>query len=48
MGNLRRPKRVVLNACPMCLADEEIVDLLLRCKFGQALLSHVLRCFDCS
>lgn len=48
IDNLHCQNRVLVNACPMCLADEEIVDhLLLRCKVAQAVWSSVFRWFDC-
>lgn len=48
MDNLRQRNRILANACPMCLADEELVDhLLLRCKVAQALWTSVVRWFGC-
>ena len=36
MDNLRRRRVLVVNACPMCLSDEESIDhLLLNCKTAQ-------------
>lgn len=33
LDNLRKRKIIVVNACPMCLGDEELVEhLLLKCK----------------
>ena len=48
MENLRRCKKIIVNACPMCLASEETVDhLLLNCKVTQGLWYEVLSWFDC-
>lgn len=48
MDNLRRQKIILVNASPMCLADEESVDhLLLRCKVAQEVLAHVVGLFGC-
>lgn len=48
MNNLSCGKRIMVNACPVCLVDEETVDhLLLRCRDAKVLRSHFLRCFDC-
>ena len=48
MDNLRRRNMVVVNACPLCLADEETVDhLLLHCKMTKALWSSILNDFNC-
>lgn len=36
MDNLRRRNVIVVNACPLCLSDEESVDhLLLNCKVAR-------------
>lgn len=48
LDNLQRRNRILVNACPMCLANEESVDLLLRCKVPQALWTSLLKWFDCS
>lgn len=49
MDNLRCRKKIIVNACPMCLEDDESVDhLLIRCKAAREVWSHVLRWFDCS
>lgn len=46
LDNLHKWKTVVVNACPMCLADEESVDhLLLKCKLAQRLWNSVLSWF---
>ena len=46
--NLLRRNMVVVNACPLCLADEETVDhLLLHCKMTKALWSSILNDFNC-
>lgn len=48
MDNLHSRKKILVNTCPMCLADEELVDhLLLRCRVAQEIWSHVLRLFHC-
>ena len=45
--NLRRRKVCIVNACPMCLADEETVDyLFLNCKVAQFLWKSVFSWFD--
>ena len=48
MDNLRRQKKILVNTCPICLADEEIVDnISLNCKIVKGLWSVVLSWFDC-
>lgn len=48
MDNHRRRKWIEVNACPMFLADEEMVDhLMLSCKAVQAMWRSVLGWFDC-
>lgn len=43
MDNLLRRKKILVIACPMCLANEETVDhLLLNCKVAQGLWLAVL------
>ena len=47
--NLCRHRKIIVNACPMCLADEESIDhLLWNCKVAQGLWSKVLSRFHCS
>lgn len=42
LDNLRHRKRILVNVCPMCLADEETVDhLILGCKATKVLWSDV-------
>lgn len=42
MDNLQKRKMIVVNACPICLTDEESVDhLLLNCKLAQWLWNLV-------
>eukprot|EP00268_Persea_americana_P012099 TRINITY_DN15081_c1_g4_i1.p1 TRINITY_DN15081_c1_g4~~TRINITY_DN15081_c1_g4_i1.p1 ORF type:complete len:107 (-),score=14.64 TRINITY_DN15081_c1_g4_i1:104-424(-) len=49
MDNLRRRGMVVVNACPLCLKNEESMDqLLLRCNFAYRTWSVVLGWFGCS
>lgn len=49
MDNLRRQKRIVVNACTLSLANEETVDhLLLNCRVAYALRRSVLSWFKCS
>ena len=49
IDNLRRRRKIIVNACPMCLADEESVEhLLLNCKVAKGLWSEVLSWFHCS
>eukprot|EP00268_Persea_americana_P022762 TRINITY_DN2257_c1_g1_i1.p1 TRINITY_DN2257_c1_g1~~TRINITY_DN2257_c1_g1_i1.p1 ORF type:complete len:113 (-),score=8.22 TRINITY_DN2257_c1_g1_i1:477-815(-) len=39
MDNLRRRKVIVVNACSMCLANEESIDhLILSCPLAQCIL----------
>lgn len=46
MDNLRRRRRITVNACPMCSADEETVDhLLFSCKVSQSLWISILAWF---
>lgn len=48
MDNLHRRKRILVNACPMCLEDQETDDhILLRCRVAHALWSLVLTWFEC-
>lgn len=42
MDNLHRRKKIIVNACPMCLADEAVDHLLLRCRVAQ---ERNARCF---
>lgn len=47
--NLCQQKRILINACLMCLADKETKDhLLLRRRVTQALWSDILGWFDYS
>lgn len=49
MDSLHHRKEVIVNACPTCLAEEEIVgQLLLNCKVVQGLWSAVSNWFGCS
>ncbi|RWR75099.1 Reverse transcriptase zinc-binding domain-containing protein [Cinnamomum micranthum f. kanehirae] len=49
MDNLRLRHILLVNACPLCLADEESVDhLLFHCKQMRALWSAILYEFNCS
>lgn len=49
IDNLRRRDRILVNACPMELADKESVDhLFLGCKIAQVPWNKVLSQFDCS
>ena len=49
MDNLKRRGKIVVNACPMCLKDEEIVDhLLLRCKIAMKIWNTFLTWLGCS
>lgn len=49
MDDLRCRKRITINACPMCLADEETIDhLISSCRVAQARWRLVLRWLDCS
>lgn len=46
MDNLRRRRVLVVNACPMCLSDEETIDHLLRnCKTAQFIWKATLGWF---
>lgn len=47
-GRIRHYKRIVVNACPLCLSAEESLDpLLLNCKVAFRLWDLVLAKFDC-
>ena len=47
MDNLRRRKMIMVNACPMCLTEEESVDhLLLKCKLANSIWLSILRWFQ--
>ena len=49
VDNLHLRKKIIVNACPMYLADEESVDhLLLNCKVAKGLWSKVLNWFHCN
>ena len=49
MDNLRRRKMLIVNACPLCLANEESVDhLFLHCKQTKAIWLAILKEFNCS
>ena len=49
MDNLRRHKRIIVNACLLCPADEEIVNHLFHnCSVTQVLWILVLEWFECS
>ena len=49
MDNLSWHRKIIVNACPVCLVNEESVDhLLLNCKVAQGLWSEVLNWFHCS
>lgn len=49
VDNLRCRRKIIMNACPMCLADEETVHhFLLYCSVAQELWIGVLSWFDCS
>ena len=49
MDNLRRRNMIVVNACPLCLANEELVDhLLLHCRLTKSLCSSIFKDFSCS
>lgn len=49
MDNLRRRKRIIVNACHMCLAAEESVDyLLLNCKIAHCIWKSILGSFGVS
>lgn len=49
MDDLHFRKRITINACPMCLADEETIDhLMSSCRVAQARWRLVLRWLDCS
>eukprot|EP00268_Persea_americana_P012878 TRINITY_DN15545_c0_g1_i6.p1 TRINITY_DN15545_c0_g1~~TRINITY_DN15545_c0_g1_i6.p1 ORF type:complete len:174 (-),score=24.45 TRINITY_DN15545_c0_g1_i6:44-565(-) len=46
MDNLQRRRMVVVNACPMCLVDEESIDhLLLNCRVPQCPWKAILGWF---
>ena len=48
MDNLRRKGLVLVNACPLCLQDEESVEhLLLKCSFTHRVWTTVLDSFGC-
>ena len=47
--NLRNQKSCIVNACPMCLADEEAMDhLFLNCRVAQFLWTSVFSWLDVS
>lgn len=47
-NNLSPREKILVNACPMCLADEDTMDyLLLNCKVAQGLWFAVLSSFGC-
>eukprot|EP00268_Persea_americana_P013064 TRINITY_DN15690_c0_g1_i1.p1 TRINITY_DN15690_c0_g1~~TRINITY_DN15690_c0_g1_i1.p1 ORF type:complete len:100 (-),score=15.94 TRINITY_DN15690_c0_g1_i1:254-553(-) len=49
MDNLRRRNVFIVDACPMCLANEESIDhLLLNCNSAQCLWKTIFRWFHCS
>lgn len=49
MNNLRHHKKIIVNACPIRLADEESnYHLLLNCKVAEEVWSHIIEWFDCS
>lgn len=40
---------VLVNACPVCFIDKELVDnLLLKCRFTQRMWSAMLGWFGCN
>lgn len=46
--DMQKREMVILNACPLCLEAEEIVDhILLNCKIARRLWYLVLLLFDC-
>ena len=49
MDNLRRKGKFLVNACPMCLEEEETVDhLTLNCRVANMIWNSVLGWFSCS
>lgn len=41
MDNLRRQKIIMVNACPMCLVEEETVDhLLMSCRVVHVMVTY--------
>lgn len=49
MDNLHKRKVIIVNACPMCLSDEESVDyLLLNCVVAHKPWNMLLSSFQCS
>lgn len=44
--NLRRRKHIMVNACPMFLADAESFDhLLLNCKYAYVIVLNLIGCY---
>ena len=49
MDNLTQRGKIVVNACPMCLEDEETIDhLLLRCNGAVKIWNTVISWFGCN
>ena len=49
MDNLKRRGKILVNACPMCLKDEETIGhLLLRCNNAVKIWNTVINWFGCS
>ena len=49
MDNLRSRRRIIVNACLMCLKDVEVVNhLFLNCSTAQALWKAVIGWFGCN
>ena len=49
MDNLKQRCKIVVNACPMCLEDEESIDhLLLWCNSAVKIQNTVISWFGCS
>ena len=49
MDNLKRRGKILVNACPMCLEDEETIDhLLLRCNSATKIWNNIISWFGCS
>ena len=48
LDNLRKRGKIIVNACPMCLEEEETVDhLLLSCKCAIKIWNSVISWFGC-